>query len=416
MNTPDRPETDVTWTTRLAAVARDVAREVVPAWGSDPRLIEAVFALSQAFTRARASLAEVANSDAGLAARLAFFLPRDAPKVWRPLAELGMAVPRDRPVRVWDLGAGVGATSVGAAHWLAAQGATQLVVDAVDRWAPGLVAFSRVAAQWERLSLPNLRLRTHTVDATKLVPSSAEPPDLVLMGLMLNELPLSHGGGTDQAAAETATVAWLQRWVGCLAPGGALIIIEPALKQPSRWLQRLRDRLAEVAWAEVVAPCPRVARCPLLAGERDWCHQRDAIALPEAAARLAAGAGLRTEALTYAYLALQAPPATHQQDRVAAGLGAAPERALRVVSDPLPSKGKHELLLCGAPGRVLAMRLDRARQAHNVAIDEARRGDWLVVEQPPEVTSNGRWRIAADCRVRRVAPAGAATGFKCAGP
>ena len=112
----------------------------------------------------------------------------------------------------------------------------------------------------------------------------------------------------------------------------------------------MRDGLLK-GGLHVVAPCIFQGPCPALAAERDWCH--DAAPVPSRAR------------VDFSYLVLRAEPV-------------APADGLyRVVSDPLPDKGRLRLYVCGAPGRRELVRLTRHRSAANAALDHAGRGDVL---------------------------------------
>jgi hypothetical protein len=152
----------------------------------------------------------------------------------------------------------------------------------------------------------------------------------------------------------------------------------------------------------VAAPCLRAGPCPMLVGERDWCHAALPLALPAPIAALAQGAGLRFEGLRYAYLVLRrVRGALHAGDATPHG------ELLRVVGDPLESKGKTEWFACGAPGLVRLARLDRERSGANAALDDAARGDVLELDPLPlrpapadEPGGAARARLGPDVSVR----------------
>jgi hypothetical protein len=53
------------------------------------------------------------------------------------------------------------------------------------------------------------------------------------------------------------------------------------------------------------------------------------------------------------------------------------------VSDPIKDKGRLRFFVCGAQGRFELMRLNRDRSAANHALDQARRGDIVVLPNAP---------------------------------
>jgi hypothetical protein len=187
-----------------------------------------------------------------------------------------------------------------------------------------------------------------------------------------------------------------------LAPSGSLVIVEPALRERTRHLHRVRDALMAERAATLFAPCLHAEACPALATPGDWCHEDRNVDLPAWLVPVARAAGLRWQGLTFSYLVLR------KDDRSL--LAALPPRAsrLRVVSDALVSKGKREHFVCGqldhGPGagtRVRAMRLDRDADASNAAWEGLVKGDLIAIEPPPPVVKP---RVARGAVVERLTP------------
>jgi hypothetical protein len=252
--------------------------------------------------------------------------------------------------RVLDLGAGTGAA--GAA--VRAQLGPAVEVVSVDRVAatPGAI----VADLRQPRRPPGVQGRF----------------ELVVAAHLLNELGLPL---TERAAV---VYAWARE---LLAEGGHLLLVEPALQATSRELLQLRDRLVPAGFF-VVAPCLYQGACPALERERDWCHASAAWLPEDAAAR----AGRSRVDYSYLLLARQGEPVT---DR----------RLFRLVSDPLPEKGRLRIFGCGPAGRHALVRLDRERSPENQELDQLSRGD-LLVAGPTEKASDGL-RITQVTKVQR---------------
>ena len=190
------------------------------------------------------------------------------------------------------------------------------------------------------------------------------------MGQVLSELDRELDAEARVAAHLGVTTSLLAR----MHEHGALVIVEPALRDRTRHLHALRDALLALDRAGVFAPCLHASPCPALTVPRDWCHEDLAVDLPAWLHPVARAAGLRWEGLTFSYLVL-----TKDERRLVSVLPAGGVR-LRVVSDRIVTKGKSEAFLCGEHGeRPRVARLDRARSTDNAAWDGLRRGDLIAV-------------------------------------
>lgn len=327
----------------------------------------AVVDRSRRYTSERQDLHRPSDREADLAARALFFSPVDAAKLAVPLAELirarggllGPADPAARPViRVVDLGAGCGAMSLGLLASVPSQ-ASRWELTLVDRDAPAL-AIARAAL--ERLAATlglDVQLRVVASDLTSFRP---QPCDLVLAGAVLNEL--------TAAAARTLVGHAL---TSISRAHGAVLLLEPALRDPSRRLHELRDEHLTAGTAHVIAPCVRrCTPCPMLARPTDWCHEDRPFDPPAHVRAVADVTHLRDGNLKFAYLVL-----AHQPSPL---ISTPPEAvALRIVSNALPGKGRREFFACGDIGRIPVRRLDRRATSTNAWFDSLHRGDLLVV-------------------------------------
>jgi ribosomal protein RSM22 (predicted rRNA methylase) len=279
--------------------------------------------------------------------------------------------------------------------------AERVTIDAVDIDPFALSHGQRLVQRVARSLGLAIELRPQTLSAeleptaalARALPDAARY-DLVLCGLVLNEL--THAGSEPDRTL-------IDSLCGRLADDGALIALEPALRSESRKLQALRDVLVASQRAPFVfAPCLHERACPLLARERDWCHVRIEARLPERIAKLALAAGLRAEDLTFSYLTLRKQRGSFA-DSVLRSLEPSAPRIYRVVSSPLESKGKLELLVCGNTEEQRLRRLDRHASAEHAPLESAQRGEVLSVSGP-EAKSPTRdvLRVGADARILHV--------------
>jgi len=300
-------------------------------------------------------------------------------KIAIPVGELAGrgALPARRPLRVVDLGAGCGAMTLGLIAALAgppggAPAAPSISLDvlAIDRDAAALsIAEAAIRELAARLGVP-AEITTRTADAVTAARAAATraplgEADLVVMGSLLNELP----------APQALEVVEQALRVIAGAPDGAVIIVEPALRETSRALHELRDAILARGAGHVFAPCTRRgAPCTALADPADWCHEDRPLQLPPRTAELARLTHLRDGGMKLSYLVLRAHP-----------LALVPEggEAWRVVGVPRPEKGKLEVIGCGDRGRVPIRLLRRHRSAGNRPVERAARGDVLVIGAAP---------------------------------
>jgi len=268
--------------------------------------------------------------------------PRTRAALAKILGGLGLRAPK----RVLDLGAGTGAVGSALRTWFG----DNLEVVAVDRVAaPGSVV----------------------VDLARALPAVDGQFDLVVAAHLLGELYVDAPAARRIEARAGRVLAWCRAF---LANDGTAIIIEPALRATSRELLALRDRLV-ASGLRVVAPCFWSGPCPALERGRDWCHDAAPVA----------GEGRRID---FSYLVLRASGAQVTDPSI-----------YRIVSDPLPEKGRLRLYGCGPAGRHALVRLDRHASPSNAAFEELVRGDVATVTRP--AFAGDGLRVSAETVVRR---------------
>ena len=317
------------------------------------------------------------GEQADLAARALFFTIADAAKIAVPLAELDRAglLSRSDQLSILDVGAGVGAMTLGVMDYLRAVGALrdglQVTVHAIDRDARALALMTAVLADVGQRFDARISLTTETRDlagerALASLTGPAGRADLVLAGSVLNEL------------ADSRRTELVQAMLRATRADGSLVVLEPALRETARALHSVRDQLLEQDLVRVFAPCVRqAAPCPALAADKDWCHEDRPTSLSPQLARLAADTGLRTHGLKFSYLTVRHPRAEGAQID-ASSLG--DERAAaRLVSQSMRHKGRRECFICSDQGRVRLRLLRRRRGPGNQIFEKARRGDVLLL-------------------------------------
>ncbi|TFG79471.1 MAG: methyltransferase domain-containing protein [Spirochaetales bacterium] len=307
---------------------------------------------------------------------LLYYWPVSYAQAARALALSGL-----KPRRVLDMGSGPGPMAAAALD----AGATDIV--ALDRSAPALDLASRL--------LGSSLTGTMVADLENEAAAPQGPFDLVIFGHSLNELGAER---PDRLARRFAVVS---RVASSLAPGGAILIIDPATITASRDTLALRDALLSAGW-NVLAPCTMQHPCPALsAGPAQSCHDQSSWTVPPVVQALAARAGLDREFLKMTWLAIE-PPETGPATSVrSAGQATGIHGAYRVVSDPMLNKGgRVRYLLCGSEGRfpLSARRGDPIAEQNGFF--SLCRYDMIRV-LTPEIRENG-WGMDTGTRLRNV--------------
>lgn len=214
-----------------------------PDYFADPRLLAAygVFFLPQSFTRTSFALAQTC----GL-------------RGWKP----------SRPCpAILDLGSGPGSCGVGAAHRLLQSGYEQVDLCGVDKSPSALAAMESFA----HATLGEaVRTKTRLGDASRPETWPEGPFDIIVAGFVLNEMPQ-----LDPAAM----LRWFGELKAKLAPGGLILILEPALRVTAERLQRLSDVVA-VGTMNRIAPELDALPDPQLGPGEHWSHETRAWEAP----------------------------------------------------------------------------------------------------------------------------------------
>ena len=343
-------------------------------------MARAVQQLSQGLTRER-SLAGSRYMDdpALLGAYLLFFWPVSYAQARQVMGELphlsGAALDLasgPAPLAFAALDAGVREVTVADRSTTALAAARELAVDAGEA------------------------LRIRQVDLTGAKPGQSDvggPFDLISIGHGLNELYPSRPDAPERRAA------MLDSWMGLLKEGGCLLIIEPALRDTSRNLLRVRDLLVQRGRV-VRAPCLYRGNCPALIKESDWCHAERSWQRPPLVEMIAAAAGLRKESLKMSYLLMASPNSTWNEPPQG--------RAFRIVSEPLQGKGRLRYMGCGPEGRIGLALQEKHRTEQNAVFFRLQRGDVIVLTEA-EARGDGL-ALSERSEIRIVSPAGRPVG------
>jgi ribosomal protein RSM22 (predicted rRNA methylase) len=352
------------------------------------RLADSVARLSRLLTRERDSLPASYLRDRGMReAYRRYFLPANLLKIHLPLHELFLhpagLLHRDR-LRVLDIGSGPGTAVLGILEFFSTKDRRPVLdITALDQVADNLKEAAGLFREHRQRSGVDASLRTIASRIEDLPSRLRGPFDAIVFSNVLNEL---SPHDDERIAGRSGIIDGLLRML--LAEHGSCIIIEPALRATSRDMLRVRDGLLAGGW-HVYSPCLMQEPCPALVNPKDWCHEERPWVPPEVIRQIDARTGLRKDALKFSYVVLRRD--VHSLSDVCG------KDAFRVVSEPLVSKGKRELFLCGGGGRRLAARLDKDAAPVNETFADLRRGD--VVRFSGMVNEGTRYRLTRDTTV-----------------
>lgn len=335
-------------------------------------LVSDVVRLSRLLTSEREDLPPAYLKDEGLRkAYQAYFLPSNLSKIHKPLQELSLH-PRGlfakAKLRFLDIGAGPGTASLGALTFFSQQERknSQLEFTAVDQVAGNLRIAETLFSSFGSTHGLEASLKTALSDIEGLGNLVHGHFDVIILSNVMNELFARDEGRTGKRVDILNTI--LKR---SLADDGSCIIIEPALRETSREMLEVRDGMLELGM-HVYAPCLFNGKCPALANPKDWCHEDIPWDPPSPVKELDKLTGLRKDSLKFSYLVLR-------KDGLSLKDGPR-ENSVRVVSEPLVSKGKRDFYVCGAGGRRLITRLDKDTTAGNESFGSLQRGNLVGFE------------------------------------
>lgn len=207
-----------------------------PDYFADPRLLAAygVFFLPQSFTRTSFALSQAC----GL-------------RGWKPASP----VPA-----ILDLGSGPGSCGVAAAYRLRQAGFPKLTLHGVDKSPSALASMESFA---QAALGDGVETKTRIGDASRPETWPEGPFDLIVAGFVMNEMPqLDHA----------ALLRWFGELKAKLAPGGLILILEPALRITAERLQKVSDEVADGMMTRIAPELDALPDPQLGAGEH-WSHE-----------------------------------------------------------------------------------------------------------------------------------------------
>ena len=171
------------------------------------------------------------------------------------------------------------------------------------------------------------------------------------------------------------------------------MLMEPALRETSRALHQVRDRLLQENRCTVYSPCLHEKDCPALLNRDDWCHEERIWNPPASIKQIDRDTRFIKDALKFSYLLLRTDGLT---------IAARSPETFRLVSELRVLKGDTRAWLCNELGRSEVGRLDRAESPTNETWDECSRGTIVKIEKLTRKAGASLGRIPCDATVQIV--------------
>lgn len=351
--------------------------------------------LSDLFTTDRgARFGDYARDKGLLLAYGLFYFPQTFARIRFPLREAlglrGWLPPREGPVRVLDLGAGLGGATLGSSLLLQDLFPSQTVeAMAVDQSRTSLQLLRQLVEENAK-ELPRVRLNTGPGDLKSWFRQAGreERWHIVLASFSLGEAFFGEGA--------EAMRNWVKVALSRLDEDGFLLIAEPALRETSERVERLRDLLAAEGMGYIWAPCPHHHRCPLLADGRFWCHEVRRWKTPESLAFLNRHLFRSVQELKFSFVMVGRRPAPVVSRETGS------PHLMRLVSPISRMKGRYLWSGCTADGERHEFEIqkrDLSAQERNW-LETIERGNVLQVLDSQQVGEKNRHRIPSAAKVR----------------
>lgn len=376
----------------------------------DPRtrldIAKHVGQLSYRFTRERElKIGNYLEDSATALAYLAYFFPANAAKVYRLLDELAptFADIDSNAMRVLDLGCGPGTGAMAVLDWMQSKGWFQsgrLHCVAVDQSSASLMtcqrlwsAYCETDGNFGRTLLPLRENLQEGLSRQIKQASGTKGYDLIIIQNVLSELAVGKPGLED-VRTRLVSIA-----LDILSDHGTVMVIEPALRDASRQLHEVRDRLLRERKCTVYSPCLHERSCPALVNPNDWCHEERVWNPPAWIKAIDRDVGFIKDALKFSYVLLRKD-----------GRSIVPRAPdlYRVVSELRVFKGEKRAWLCNENGRPEVGRLDREWSVTNADLDAWSRGTIVRVDEIVRKEVKGRpstiGRIPSTTTVQLIQP------------
>lgn len=283
----------------------------------------------------------------------------------------------NKTIKMADVGCGPGTASLACLEYFKDTDA-QLEVTAVDQNSGALHDAKHLFQHYTNSGRASFKTVLSDLHFKNVSSALREKFDIIIMANFLSEM---HD--------LSSQASFIKRAAKHLADNGIIIVVEPALRWTTRNLMKVRDMVlshqTDGQRMVMLAPCLHNNSCPMLSGShRDWCHMYLDWKRPGVIEKIDRLIGSYKDYLKFSYLILE--PSHH--------LTIAPSyQSWRVVSAPMRSKGRVELLLCNSRGLNKVSLQDKNLSQPNADFERVKRGDLVEYDGTPEINKDSPFKI-----------------------
>lgn len=331
---------------------------------------ELLFQLSHIFTHKRTAVKEEFDEKFERA-YLAFFSPLSYIKTLCILKEAFTFLGTKKNMRILDIGVGQGAGSLAGFDLLKSLGESPDEIICIDRRSSSynILEELNIPHQYRIMNVEDFGIRR--MGSFELV-------------LIINSLTEAFGFDPLFLWRKISLI-----FDQILSENGILLIIEPALKDSTRCLMKIRDIFVKEREGSIIAPCILIKECPMLkvASRNEWCHFSIRWEPPRFMEIINRELKRDIECPKFSYLIIFKGKFSFPENYLDAG---------RVVSHLQVEKGKKKFYLCKKDNYICFEKLERDASQINRTFDEVSKGDILRIDEKTCVLKGGRLRVGKE--------------------
>jgi ribosomal protein RSM22 (predicted rRNA methylase) len=347
-------------------------------------LAPTIFELSDIFTKKRkVDFSDYFLQEKYLTAYGLWFFPQTFARVQFPIHEMihsrKWQIPRDRAIKILDLGCGLGGASLGLLSYLSSQcGIKEFELHGIDHSKKSLKEFENLVQLWARENKCIVRFSSQPISIDQVEEWKPKKWDIILASFSLGEIFF------DKPIEVLWT--WYEKVLRKLSDQTLFMILEPSLKETTERLEEWRNLIADRKKGQIWGPCLHHESCPLLKHKKYWCHDVRSWILPRSIQQINNSLHFSVHELKYSQLIISlkaAPKWTPSDER------------FRLISPIAKLKGKYINAGCSVLGNEVTYEIAQKDVETPVRkkLEKFERGDLLIYESIVPLSGERIYRV-----------------------